>query len=61
MTPDSSALLRFFRDESGATAAEYAVLASLIIALCVTVILSIGEATQGLFSTFSAAYPDAKP
>lgn len=61
MTPNPSALLNFFRDESGASAVEYAVLASLIIAVCAAAILALGETTKGLFTTFSESYPDVKP
>ena len=61
MTPNPSSLLNFFRDESGASAVEYAILASLIAAVCVAVIFSLGETTKGLFSTFSESYPGMKP
>lgn len=61
MSPKSSSILCFFRDESGATAVEYAILASLIAAVCVAVIFGLGEKTKGLFTTFSETYPDGKP
>lgn len=61
MAPNSSSLLNFFRDESGATAVEYAILASLIAAVCVAVIFGLGEKTKELFSIFSESYPGVKP
>lgn len=61
MNPASSAIHCFFRDESGASAIEYAILASLIAAVCVAVILGLGETTKGIFTTFSDSYPEGKP
>lgn len=61
MTAKPSALLRFFRDETGATVVEYAFLVALIIAVCIVVILSIGEKTEGLFSAFTTSFTAARP
>lgn len=61
MTLSISGLRHFFRDESGATAVEYAILASLIIAVCVAAIYGLGETTKGLFTSFSETYPVTKP
>jgi Flp pilus assembly pilin Flp len=61
MKPEASPILSFFRDESGATSVEYAILASLIAAVCVAAIFGLGETTKGLFTSFSASYPDGKP
>ncbi len=61
MNPKSSSIRCFFRDESGATSVEYAILASLIAAVCVAAIFGLGETTKGLFTTFSDSYPEGKP
>jgi len=39
----------FFRDEAGASAVEYAILAASIIAVLVLTILVLGQKTNGLF------------
>lgn len=61
MNPKLSPILCFFRDESGATAVEYAILASLIAAVCVAAIFGLGETTKGLFTAFTDSYPEVKP
>lgn len=61
MTSKSANLKRLLADERGATAVEYAILASLIIAVCVAVILNLGETTNDLFTSFSSSYPVSKP
>jgi pilus assembly protein Flp/PilA len=41
---------RFLADEEGPTAVEYAVMLSLIIAVCLTAITSIGQKASSVFS-----------
>jgi len=50
---------RFLRDDSGATMVEYSVMVALIAAVCVLAISVVGNQTQGLFSTVSAAWTAA--
>lgn len=42
---------RALRDDSGASMVEYAILASLIAAVCIVVVLAVGVKTSGLFSS----------
>lgn len=39
-------IANFLRDESGPTAVEYAIMMALIIAVCITAITSLGNATS---------------
>ena len=41
---------RFLQNEDGPTAVEYAVMLALIVMVCFSTILSIGESTNGIFS-----------
>lgn len=50
---------RFIHDDSGATMVEYSVMVALIAAVCVLAISVVGNQTQGLFSTVSAAWTAA--
>lgn len=47
---------RVLQDEEGASVVEYAVLASLIIAVCVAVILVIGGKVTNLYELVNAAW-----
>jgi pilus assembly protein Flp/PilA len=48
-------LRRFLADEDGPAAIEYAVMASLIVVVCLAVIRSIGASTLGSLGAFGAA------
>ena len=50
-----SALKRLFADEAGATAIEYALLASLIAVALIAILGALGTALSGEFSEVSAA------
>jgi len=47
----------FLKDEEGATAVEYGVLVALIIAICVAVILSIGQKILAGFNLVDTSLP----
>lgn len=46
-----SAILKFWRDEEGATAIEYGLIAALIAVAAIAGMTSIGEGLQGIFKT----------
>ena len=46
-----------WRDEEGATAVEYALIASLIAAVIGAVVLVLGEEVAALFQTMASAWP----
>jgi pilus assembly protein Flp/PilA len=48
-------LLRFLRDDSGATAIEYAIIASGIAVAIATTIVSLGSSVKGLYSSVATA------
>jgi pilus assembly protein Flp/PilA len=48
-------LRRFLRDDSGATAIEYAVIVSGIAVAIATTIVSLGSSVQGLYSSVATA------
>ncbi|MDE2202869.1 MAG: Flp family type IVb pilin [Burkholderiaceae bacterium] len=48
------AILRFIRDEQGATAIEYGLLAGLIAAAIVVAVTSVGSSLSGLFNSIAA-------
>lgn len=48
-------LLRFLREEEGATAIEYGLIASLISVAIVAALLVLGPQLRGVFETVSAA------
>jgi pilus assembly protein Flp/PilA len=54
MTGLQDCVRRFFADESGATAIEYAMIASGIGAAVVTMIYTLGDKVKGLFTSVSA-------
>jgi pilus assembly protein Flp/PilA len=43
--------LRIFRDDAGATMVEYAVMLALIAAVCITVVVTLGDKTSSSFDT----------
>jgi pilus assembly protein Flp/PilA len=53
----SSFLARFYRDNSGTTAIEYALIASLIAVVVVTSVTALGTKLTGTFGTVVAAIP----
>jgi pilus assembly protein Flp/PilA len=48
-------VLRFLRDDGGATAIEYAMIASGIAVAIATTIVTLGSSVQGLFSSVATA------
>jgi Flp pilus assembly pilin Flp len=44
-------VLKLLKDEEGAAAVEWAILAAFIIAICVVIIQSLGVKVQNLYST----------
>lgn len=50
-------LSRFSKDESGATAIEYGLIAGLVSVLIVTALVLLGPKLQGVFSTIATAMP----
>ena len=53
----STFVTRFFKDESGATAIEYGLIAALIAAVLVTAIGLVGTKLQTTFGKISTALP----
>ena len=47
----------FLKDESGATAIEYGLIAALIAVVLVTAITAVGTKLQGVFTSVSTALP----
>ena len=43
---------RLFRDESGATMVEYAIMLTVIAAVCIALVAAIGGSTSNEFSSF---------
>jgi pilus assembly protein Flp/PilA len=54
-TPAANLLLRFLGDESGATAIEYAMIASGIAVAIAATIATLGSSVQGMYSNVAAA------
>ena len=50
-----SKLLKFFRDESGATAIEYGLIAGLIAVVLIVVLTAVGTDLNAMFQSVSAA------
>ncbi len=48
------AQLRLFRDDSGATMVEYAIMLMFIAAVCIALVAAIGGATSSEFSSFNS-------
>jgi pilus assembly protein Flp/PilA len=51
----ASRVVRFLVSEDGPTAVEYAVMLSLIIAVCIAAITSIGNAAASVFSNVASS------
>ena len=52
----SATLSRFLRDERGATAIEYAIIASGIAVAIAATVTSLGSGVKGLFTSVSSAF-----
>jgi pilus assembly protein Flp/PilA len=53
----SKFVMRFVKDESGATAIEYGLIAALVAVVLVTALGAMGNKLSGTFATVSAALP----
>jgi pilus assembly protein Flp/PilA len=53
----SKFVTRFLKDESGATAIEYGLIAALVAVVLVTALTAMGGKLQGTFNQVSAALP----
>jgi pilus assembly protein Flp/PilA len=49
----------FFKDESGATMVEYALMLGLIATICIVIVTSLGLKVQDVFTRTDAALPTA--
>ena len=49
-------VIRFFKDEEGATAIEYALLASLIALLMIAGVTGVGKSVQSTFETINTGF-----
>jgi pilus assembly protein Flp/PilA len=52
-------IMRFVKEEDGATAVEYGLLVALIAAVIVTIVGTLGTQVKNAFTTVSAALPAA--
>jgi pilus assembly protein Flp/PilA len=52
-------LIRFLKDDSGATAIEYGLLASLIAVVLITAVATLGSTLQGRFSNIASEIANA--
>jgi pilus assembly protein Flp/PilA len=50
-----SRILRFLKSEDGPTAVEYAVMLSLILMACITIVTSLGGTVSGTFSSANSS------
>lgn len=50
-------LMRFFKDEDGATAVEYAIMVGLIAAVIIVAVRNIGTSTNATFERVASAIP----
>ena len=48
-------LMRFFKDEDGATAVEYGIMVAAIAAVIIAVVIGIGKSTNDAFTTVNTA------
>jgi len=55
----SKIVTRFFKDESGATAIEYGLIAALIAAVLITALSNIGKNLNGTFETIATKVQSA--
>jgi pilus assembly protein Flp/PilA len=54
-TPAASLLHRFLRDDRGATAIEYAMIASCIAVVIAATIVTVGSSVQGMYTNVATA------
>jgi Flp pilus assembly pilin Flp len=52
---------RFWSDERGATAVEYAMILVLIIMVCIVTVAYLGRTTEGSFNRFLTSYDSLAP
>jgi len=50
-------LIRFFKDEEGATAVEYAIMVALIAIVIIAMVIIVGEKANNTFSAVQSAMP----
>lgn len=55
-----SSITRFLRDEEGATAIEYGIIAGLISVAIVTILSTLGDGLKDIFTTISTEVAKAK-
>ncbi|HET7812870.1 MAG TPA: Flp family type IVb pilin [Candidatus Baltobacteraceae bacterium] len=48
-------VIQTLKDDGGATMVEYAIMVSLIAAICITVVTTLGKETSNAFSTVNAS------
>ena len=51
-------LIRFFKDEEGATAVEYAIMVALIAIVIIAMVILVGEKANNVFSKTQSALGD---
>jgi pilus assembly protein Flp/PilA len=54
-------LRKFLKDESGATAIEYGLIAALVAVACIVALTSVGGSLKGLFETVDSKLKTANP
>ena len=52
-----SKLIRFFKDEEGATAVEYAIMVALIAIVIIAMVVIVGKKANNAFSSVASAMP----
>jgi pilus assembly protein Flp/PilA len=52
---------KFLKDESGATAIEYGLIAALVAVACIVALTSVGTSLKGLFETVDSKLKTANP
>jgi pilus assembly protein Flp/PilA len=51
---------QLFRDDSGATMVEYAIMLALIAAVCITLVAALGGTTRSEFSNLNSTFKEAQ-
>jgi len=51
--------VQIFRDDSGATMVEYAIMLAFIAAVCITLVATLGGSTSSEFSNLNSAFNEA--
>ena len=54
-------LRKFLKDESGATAIEYGLIAALVAVACIVALTALGTSLDGIFKTVSSKLDAANP